>query len=232
MDNDKKEKKNFFLAKEEDIFREIFLKKSNEDLLTAVIETSLNKNCGKIRRYNIEREGYLDWIENIEEDMLFKTNVGVVEIEINPYKGYIAGKNFALYTDTAYRVELEKSLTDEYQFVQLSFTWNLDPEKYKDDVNEYAWQTKEGIYLVENACLKEFNLDKIVKYWYEKNEEKIEEYKYIIMLGLDLEELDKLYTYTQDKRIKKYRKELRKANKNQKLIKKIRKKSKNYEEKS
>ena len=51
----KKKEKDCFLAKEEDIFREIFLKKSNKDLLRAVIEASLNKRCRKIRQYNIRQ---------------------------------------------------------------------------------------------------------------------------------------------------------------------------------
>lgn len=224
----KKKEKDCFLAKEEDIFREIFLKKSNKDLLRAVIEASLNKRCRKIRQYNIEREEYMDWIENIGEDMLFQTDVGVVEIEINPSNDrYITGKNLALYSDTLYRVKKERKLTDNYQFVQLSFTWSLDLNGR--DVSEYAWQTTSGIYLYENTFIREFNLDKIVKYWYEKNEEKIEEYKYIIMLGLDLDELDKLYAYTKDKLIKKYRKELEKANENQELMKKISAKEKKCE---
>ena len=49
------------------------------------------------------------------------------------------------------------------------------------------------------------------------------------MLGLDLYELDKLYAYTKDKLIKKYRKELEKANKNQELMEKISAKEKKCE---
>ena len=55
-----------YLLKEEDIFREIFLKKSNKDLLRAVIEASLNKRCRKIRQYNIEREEYMEENKNAE----------------------------------------------------------------------------------------------------------------------------------------------------------------------
>ena len=52
----------------------------------------------------------------------------------------------------------------------------------------------------------------MIRFWYDENEEKIQEYKYIIMLGLPLEELEKLYLKTKDRLVKKYMEELERVN--------------------
>ncbi len=56
----------------------------------------------------------------------------------------------------------------------------------------------------------EFNMDKIMEFWYSKDEEQIERYKYLIMLELksvDLEELSGM-----DERVEKYKMELESVN--------------------
>ena len=68
----------------------------------------------------------------------------------------------------------------------------------------------------ENAFVRKMNLEKFIGYWREKNVEKIDEYKYIIMLGLDWEELEELYSYTKDALIKKYMEELKILSENKK----------------
>lgn len=56
-----------------------------------------------------------------------------------------------------------------------------------------------------------------MKYWYNKNKQevnikKIIEYRYFIMLSLNLNELEELYEITKDERIRDFMKELEKVN--------------------
>ena len=53
-------------------------------------------------------------------------------------------------------------------------------------------------------------MDKIMKFWYDKNEEKIEEYKHLIMLDLPKEDLKKLAK--KDREVEKYMKEVERVN--------------------
>ena len=60
-------------------------------------------------------------------------------------------------------------------------------------------------------------MDYVMKYWYNKNKQevnikKIIEYRYFIMLSLNLNELDELYEITKDERIRDFMKELEKVN--------------------
>lgn len=60
-------------------------------------------------------------------------------------------------------------------------------------------------------------MDYIMKYWYNKNKQevnikKIIEYRYFIMLSLNLNELEELYEITKDERIRDFMKELEKVN--------------------
>ncbi len=53
-------------------------------------------------------------------------------------------------------------------------------------------------------------MDRMKEFWYSKEEKKIEEYKYLIMLDLGLEELEKIAK--KDKMVKKYMEEIEKLN--------------------
>ncbi len=57
----------------------------------------------------------------------------------------------------------------------------------KDELEKrtYYVMDKDGYLYIENMKIIEYNMDRITDFWYSKNKEKIEEYKYLIMLGLD-----------------------------------------------
>ena len=51
---------------------------------------------------------------------------------------------------------------------------------------------EDGYLYIENMKIIEFNMDRITDFWYSKNKEKIEGYKYLIMLGLDRTSLNEI----------------------------------------
>ena len=60
----------------------------------------------------------------------------------------------------------------------------------REEIKVYEMQNDRGKKYVDNFLLYEFNMDRIMQFWYSKEEKKIEEYKYLIMLDLGLEELN------------------------------------------
>ena len=60
--------------------------------------------------------------------------------------------------------------------------------------------------------IREINIDRLLEFWYDKNEKKIKEYQYIIMLGLGPEEIEKMYSITKDRLVKKYMEEVKRVN--------------------
>ena len=204
----KKKEKEFYYGKEEGIFKEIFLKEQNKDLLSSVIEASMKKNCGKINHYHIKREEFHEWMENISSGMLLQTDIGIIEIKVNPDDTKkTREKSLILFLDNWDLIEQRRKITADYQYIQLNFNWGMigDEKEFRD----ITLRTEDNICMNENAFVRKMNLEKFIGYWREKNVEKIDEYKYIIMLGLDWEELKELYSYTKDALIKKYMEELK-----------------------
>ena len=60
--------------------------------------------------------------------------------------------------------------------------------------------------------IREINIDRLLEFWYDKNEKKIKEYQYIIMLGLGPEEIERMYSITKDRLVKKYMEEVKRVN--------------------
>ena len=68
---------------------------------------------------------------------------------------------------------------------------------------------------MKNFRIIEWNMDKIMKFWYDKDEENIEKYKYLIMLDLEQEELHELSK--RDEEVKKYMEEVERINRDPKF---------------
>lgn len=207
MENNINEK-DFSLKEKEEIFKKIFLKEQNRDLLTSVIENSIKRKCGDIHSYFIEREEEHVWLETISSGMLLQTDIGIIEIRVNQDdREDTREKSLILFFDNWYRIEQKRRITNTYQYIQLNFNWGMI--NGKKEFRDITLRAEDNICMNENALIRKINMEKFISYWREKNVEKIDEYKYIIMLGLDWEELEELYSYTKDALIKKYMEELK-----------------------
>ena len=96
------------------------------------------------------------------------------------------------------------------QFIQINYTSGItkDPKECR----VYKIQDDDRLLFIRNAFIYEINIDRIVKFWYDEHEKKKKKYKYIMMLGLPLEELEKLYAKTKDRMVKKFMEEVQKVN--------------------
>lgn len=59
----------------------------------------------------------------------------------------------------------------------------------KEVKQEYFVQSMDGELYIDNFEIIEYNLDKIMSFWYSKDEENIQKYKHFIMLDLEKDEL-------------------------------------------
>ncbi len=78
-------------------------------------------------------------------------------------------------------------MVSEYLHIDLSY--GMHDEK---ECREYYVMDKDGYLYIKNMKIIEYNMDRITKYWYNGDKKKIEEYKYLIMLGLDRDSLNTL----------------------------------------
>ena len=206
------EDKTFYLGMNDRVFKEIFLKEENKDLLSALLYTSLKMNFSKITLLNTERKSDNVLVRRKTLDVLLETDSGLIGIEVNSSnQKYIRARNFAFFSDmVSHYVGVGQIYDEVIQFLQLNFTSGI--HKDLKECRVYKMQDEDQFLFVQNAFIYEVNIDRMIRFWYDENEEKIQEYKYIIMLGLPLEELEKLYSKTKDRLVKKYMEELERVN--------------------
>ena len=121
-------------------------------------------------------------------------------------RNYLHTRNAAFQCDNyTYK---GKEYDEEFIIAQINYTYGLgkDEEIYRI----YKIQDRSGKEFVQNFLIIEFNMDKIMEFWYSKDEKKIEEYKYLIMLDLQKEELEKLAR--EDKGVRLFMEELERVN--------------------
>ena len=96
--------------------------------------------------------------------------------------------------------------------IQININYGQQDEKY---IREYRLRDESGKEYIRNFIIYEINMEKYMKLWYNKNEKELEKSKYIVMLNLEKEELEKLSK--KDKVVIKYMKELERVNENPKF---------------
>ena len=138
-----------------------------------------------------------------------ETDQALIGIEINSsVEDYLHPRNLAFQCDNyAHYTLVGQNYTEDIQIIQINLTYGMKDEEL---VRKYFIQDKTGKKYAQNFQIIEWNMDKLMEFWYDKNEEKIEEYKHLIMLDLSKEELKELAK--RDRKVEKYMKEIEKVN--------------------
>ena len=209
------EKEVFYTCKYDRSFKEIMLKETNRDILFKLLEQTLNVKINNVIEENIELNQGNVHIRRKNLDILLSTDIGIIGIEMNASpKDYLHTRNYAFHCDNYSHYTLKgKEYNEEEIIIQINFKYGLkqqeDYEKIKI-LEKYYTQNEEGRKYVKNSVIYEWNMDKIMELWYSNDEEKIEKYKYLIMLDLDNEELKKISK--KDRMVTKYMEEINKLN--------------------
>ena len=199
----------FYTAKYDRAFKEVFLKEENEELLLSVLKESLNTKIAKIRQRNIELNSGNIFVRRKYLDILLETDQGLIRIEINSsVEDYLHPRNLAFQCDNyAHYTLVGENYTEDVQIIQINLTYKMQDEEL---VRRYFIQDETGKKYAQNFQIIEWNMDKLMKFWYDKNEEIIAKYKHLIMLDLPKEELEELSK--KDREVEKYMKEIERVN--------------------
>lgn len=181
----------FYTAKYDRAFKEVFLKEENEELLLSVLKESLNTKIAKIRQRNIELNSGNIFVRRKYLDILLETDQGLIRIEINSsVEDYLHPRNLAFQCDNyAHYTLVGENYTEDVQIIQINLTYKMQDEEL---VRRYFIQDETGKKYAQNFQIIEWNMNKLMKFWYDKNKEIIAKYKHIIMLDLPKEELKEL----------------------------------------
>ena len=203
--------KKFYSCRYDRTFKEVFLKEENEDLLVALLELTLSLKVYEIQRLNVETlQGNINTRKKYC-DLLLKTSEGYIGIEINSEsKDYLHTRNLAFLCNVYSRYTLKgDSYSEDTLIIQLNLTYGMNK---KDNKIWRIYTLNDGEKnFVRNFKIVEWNMDKVLNYWYAKDEVNIQKFKYLIMLDLNEEDLAKLAS---DGKVRKFMNEVKKVNEN------------------
>ena len=188
------------------MFKAIFCDEKNKDLLISLMECILDckittieiKNNELPKRNMNSKKRLLDLLCLVDGEYVH------VELNVNP-SNYIRFRNFSYFTETinnSIRSGTEYDNRKKYIHIDLTYSNNINDK----DLTIYKVQSDTHDIYVENIIIYEYNMNKITNYFNQKDFKNIEKYKYLIMLGLNINNLKDFPI--QDKVIKKYEKEL------------------------
>ena len=185
------------------MFRSIM--SEDKDILKAIIEVSLNTKIDDIVLLSSElnKDKYLDMKKTL--DVYSKSNDMLYDVEMtNNYNETIKKRNlafgFKVYLDAVAR----GSNYDDYKPVcVLNLIGGI---KNKDKHYTSYLKNEKNVITTKMFRYSEIFIDNYIERYYNVNdEENIRAYKYIIMLGLNLKELEKFYEKYGDDIVKKYK---------------------------
>ena len=148
------EDKTFYLGMNDRVFKEIFLKEENKDLLSALLYTSLKMNFSKMTLLNTERKSDNVLVRRKTLDVLLETDSGLIGIEVNSSnQKYIRTRNFAFFSDmVSHHVGVGEVYDEVTQFLQLNFTSGI--HKDLKECRVYKMQDEDQFLFVQNLFMK------------------------------------------------------------------------------
>ena len=174
---------------------------------------TLEVNIQDIAIENVERNTGNLGVRRKNFDIFLNTDKGKIDIEMNAcVKDYLYARNTAYLCDTySHYTLVGENYTEDVQIIQINFTYEMS-KKEQEILRKYYIQDKEQNKFVKNFVIYEYNMDRIMEFWYAKNEKEIEKYKYLIMLDLGQEDLKKLSK--KDRLVEKYKMDVEIINRN------------------
>lgn len=109
-------------------------------------------------------------------------------------------------------------------FLQIVLQFGLNPNKplmKEHKMQAIDPETKEIEIWVENLKTIEINMERLKKLWYDNSIKDIKKYKYLMMIDMDLEELNKLKTKESDEIVEEFTEKVSNLNKNLNFINSI-----------
>ena len=139
------ETEKIYTCKYDRVFKEIFAKEENKDILIKLLESILKVKIEKVEYLNLERN-----VDNVNVarkhlDLFLKTDVGKIQVEVNATdKDYVKPRNMAYLCDIYSHHTLKGEIyNEETMMIQINFSYGISIDEY---VREYRIQDNVFIY--------------------------------------------------------------------------------------
>lgn len=185
------------------VFKNTFYIEKNKDLLKWLIESCLDMKIDEIELKDKELSKDNKIIKTKVVDTIIKTNGKIFNVEINNGESeqYIRDRNLG-YLASIYSNSL--NVSENYYLQPISIQINLTSKNSSvREMSKYMLKSEYGEVWSEKFIIYEFNMDKIKKSYYNKNENEKERFKPLVMLTSSNKELEILCNG--DERVKRYK---------------------------
>lgn len=185
------------------VFKNTFYIEKNKDLLKWLIESCLDMKIDEIELKDKELSKDNKIIKTKVVDTIIKTNGKIFNVEINNGESeqYIRDRNLG-YLASIYSNSL--NVSENYYLQPISIQINLTSKNSSvREISKYMLRSEYGEFWSEKFIIYEFNMDKIKKSYYNKNENEKERFKPLVMLTSSNKELEILCNG--DERVKRYK---------------------------
>ena len=185
------------------VFKNTFYIEKNKDLLKWLIESCLDMKIDEIELKDKELSKDNKIIKTKVVDTIIKTNGKIFNVEINNGESeqYIRDRNLG-YLASIYSNSL--NVSENYYLQPISIQINLTSKNSSvREISKYILRSEYGKFWSEKFIIYEFNVDKIKKSYYNKNENEKERFKPLVMLTSSNKELEILCNG--DERVKRYK---------------------------
>ena len=185
------------------VFKNTFYIEKNKDLLKWLIESCLDMKIDEIELKDKELFKDNKIIKTKVVDTIIKTNGKIFNVEINNGESeqYIRDRNLG-YLASIYSNSL--NVSENYYLQPITIQINLTSKNSSvREISKYMLKSEYGEVWSEKFIIYEFNMDKIKKSYYNKNENEKERFKPLVMLTSSNKEIEILCNG--DERVKRYK---------------------------
>lgn len=184
--------KKFYTGKYDRVFKTVICDEDDKRMFQTFLSRTLKKNVEIVEflRNELSIQNVLEKVKTV--DVLAKVDNEYIHIEVNTnYNNYLHVRNFT-YFSSLYSKKVLRGEEYDYRtkFLHIDFTYGLGNSK--DECIKYYIQSDDKERYLDNIEIIEFNMDKIMGYWYNQDKEKVNEYKHLIMLDLKTSDLKRL----------------------------------------
>ena len=187
-------KKKFYTGKSDVVFKAIYCNEDNKYLTNYFLKKLLKEDVNVVGFLNTELNVNHVLSRRKTVDSLICTEDKMIHIELNSNgsASYLNIRNFTFFSEIYNKKTLAgKKYKDDIDFIHFDFSYNL-PKSNKNLVRIYTVNDRNGHNYINNFKIIEYNMDRIMKFWYDEDEENIIKYIHLITLNLNLKELNKL----------------------------------------
>ena len=160
--------KKFYKGRSDIVFKSIFLKESNRDMLERLIEEAINKKVKVLDVKASELPKGSVYERGKVLDVLVDSDDGEINIEVNSYSNKYLHRRNASYIFSRYSSAVSRagSFKDMKNYIQINLTYKENNDNLKMKSIYKLLEVSDYEEYIDNLTIYEFNLSKIKEAWY------------------------------------------------------------------